>query len=341
MAQSSRPRGAPNNPQRRPRLVTPQQPAIDLARSTADGGWGMPGPGFDLDAWHVMERRDNQLIEQEILHGAGSSAFVYNFEIQGTPVTGVSVIGARHLAAHYGGLHHRLVAATQKTGALFTFTSYPAENMPMSVSCSVVHELEDEEDFYSAVCEMTDIKQGNRIQIERRELRYEQRRGGGWFERPHFATIAQSKAYRNAVLSLAPQDLVIRWKLEMLKLQKGEVITSDVFDEKRNQVIAFAARHAIAVDRQAVFDLTFEQISALGDAARQDLEAFVGSARAVGLVEPLAAIAGGEAGADQPARTAPQRQRTAAPPPDTDTQQQQSRSENPPRTSRRRVNFET
>src|SRR5271155_4120180 len=202
----------------RPRLVAPRTiQTLEAIRSI--------GGSFDPDAWHVMEERDNALIADEILHGPGSSTFVYSFTIAGSrdPVTGISVVGARHLAAHYKGLKHRLVASMQKTGSLFVFTSYPAENLPMAVSASTVPELEAEDDFYAAVVEMVDIKTGNAIQVERRELRYEERRGGGYFERPNYATIAQSKAYRNAVLALVPQDIVIAWKVAMLRLKKEEI----------------------------------------------------------------------------------------------------------------------
>jgi hypothetical protein len=263
----------------RPQLVAPRAvQTLEAIRSI--------GGSFDPDVFHVMERRDDQLIADEILHGPGSSKFVYSFDIAGQrePVTGISVVGARHLAAHYKGLKHRLVAAMQKTGSLFTFTSYPAENLPMAVSCSVVPELADEDDFYAAICEVVDIKTGNAIQVERRELRYEERRGGGHFERPHYATIAQSKAYRNAVLALVPQDIVIRWKLDMLRLKKEEVITESVIDEKRANVLQFAASKAIALDRQAIDYLTLDQIAGLGDAAREGrLPAFVEAARALGL----------------------------------------------------------
>jgi hypothetical protein len=277
----------------RPPLVSPRQLATLDAVRTVSGG------GFDPDAWVVMERRDDALIADEILHGAGSSTFVYSFPINGVDVAGISVIGARHLANHYKGLKHRLVAAQQKTGSLFVFTSYPAENMPMSVSASVVSELADEDDFYAAVVEVTDIKTGNSIQIERREPRYEERRGGGWFERAHYATIAQSKAYRNAVLALVPQDIAIRWKLDMLRLKKEEVITDSVIDQKRANVLQFAAQKAIALDRQAIQGLTLDQIAGLGDAAREGrLPAFVEAAKALGLE-----IAQGQA-ADAPKPTA-------------------------------------
>jgi hypothetical protein len=268
----------------RPQLAAARTPGrtLEAVRAITAGGT------FDPDVFHVMEERDNTLIEQEILHGAGSSKFVYNFEIQGTQVTGISVIGARHLAAAYGGLKHRLVASVQKTGDLFTFTSYPDHGMPMQVSCSVIAELENEPDFYGAVCEIGDIKTGNSIQIERRENRYETAGRGTprerTYERPHYATIAQSKAYRNAILSLIPQDIQLSWKIEMLKLKKDEVITGSVIDEKRANVLRFAAQRAIALDRRALEDLTFDQISGLGDAVRDGaLPAFVEALKALGL----------------------------------------------------------
>jgi hypothetical protein len=261
-----------------PRLAEPR------GRARALEAVRMMGDGFDVDAWHCMEARDDQLVAEEILHGAGSASFVYSFEINRKLTTGVSVVGARHLAAHYKGLKHRLVASMQKTGALFTFTSYPAENLPMSVSASVVHELADEADYYAAVCEMLDLKTGNAIQVERREARFEYSRDGNPYERPNYSTIAQSKAYRNAVLALVPQDVLIRWKLEMLKLDRSELITDSVLDQKRANVLRFAAQRAIALDRRAVEALTLDQIAGLGDAAREGrLPAFVEAAKAVGL----------------------------------------------------------
>ena len=223
---------------RRPQLVAPRSaPALDIVRNVAGS--------FDADAYHVMNERDNALIADEVLHGAGSSTFVYNFEIQGKQVAGISVVGARHLAAHYKGLQHRIVASMEKIGPVFTFTAYPGEH-PMSVSCSVVAELAGEPDFYAAVVEMTDLKTGNKIQTERREARLEQRRDGSTYERPNYATIAQSKAYRNAILTLIPQDIVIMWREQMLKLKKSETITASVLDEKRSNVLRFAAQRALA-----------------------------------------------------------------------------------------------
>lgn len=263
-----------------PKLVSPRRPApmLEAVRNAAGQ--------FDATAWHVMDQRDNALIEQEILHGAGSNKFVYSFPISGQKedVSGISVIGARHLASHYGGLKHRLVASIQKTGELFVFQSYPTEGTPMQVTCSILPELGDEPDFYGAVVEITDIKTGNSVQVERRENRFERRREGGEYERPHYATIAQSKGYRNGVLALIPQDVQIRWKQTQLSLGKNDTITDSVIDEKRAAVLRFAAAKAIPLDRRSVEALTLDQLSGLGDAAREGrVPAFVNSVRALGL----------------------------------------------------------
>jgi len=224
--------------------------------------------GFDVDAWHVMDQRDNALIADELLYGSGSSKFIYNFEIKGTPVIGISVVGARHLAAYYGGMKHRMVGSIQKIGSLFTFTSYPCEGVPMQVQCSVIHDLAEEPDFYGAIVEVTDIKTGNTIMTEVRENRFEKTRAGAFYERPHYATIAQSKAYRNGVLALVRQDIQIEWKLKQLALDKSEVITGSVIEEKRAGVLKFAAAKAITVNRAAVEALTMDQIAGLAEAAR-------------------------------------------------------------------------
>ena len=258
--------------------------------------------GFDPDAWHVLDKRDDTLIEQDLLSGSGSSKFVYSFSLQGTNVVGVSVVGARHLAYHYGGLRHRMIASTEKRGALFTFITYPGDGAGMRVETSYLHDLADEDDFYSCLIEMEDVKKGNRIQVEKRETRREKKRDGGTFERPHFQVIAQSKAYRNAVLALVPQDVQLQWREQQLKLGKGEVVTASVADEKRNGVLRYAAGKGIGINRQALEALTLDQLSGLGDAAREGDGAFRRSALALGILvagEPT------EAPGEAPAASAP------------------------------------
>ena len=252
-------------------------PLIDMVKSIG---------GFDAEAWHVMDRRDNQLIEDEILHGSGSASFVYNFKIKGKDVSGVSVVGARHLAAHYGGMKHKIVASIQKDGALHTFTSYPTEERAMAVNVAVIPELQGEPDFYACLIELTDLKTGNTLQVEVRERRYESRDDGSQWEKPHYQRIAQSKAYRNGVINIIPQDVVLRWKLEMLKLQKSEVITDSVIEQKRKGIMTYTASQGIPLLRHVVNDLTMEQIDGLAEAARtKDKEKFMAALGGLNLTE--------------------------------------------------------
>lgn len=284
----------------RKQLVSPRRPpALEMARNAAGA--------FDVDAWHAMNERDNALVEDEILHGAGSSKFVYSFEIGGKPVNGISVVGARQLAAHYGGLKHRIVASTHKIGSLFTFTSFPAEGTEMRVSAAVIQELADEEDYYSVVVETTDLKSGNSVQVEARETRFERRRDGSPFERPNYQKIAQAKARRNAILDLIPQHIQIEWKQQQLQLGKTEIITDSVIDQKRAGVLTFAARNGIPLLRDRVHALTMDQIAGLAEAAREGRQpAFAHSARGLGLLDgDMQEIGAPETGAPAPAASAP------------------------------------
>jgi len=291
--------------------------------------------GFDADAFHVMERRDESLIEQEILSGSGSAKFVYQFPLQGSTVSGISVVGARHLAYHYGGLQHRMIASIEKRGALFVYTTYPHDQSGMDVKTSYVHDLADEDDFYGVLIEMTDVKKGNRIQVEKRETRTERKRDGGTFERPHFQVIAQSKAYRNAVLALVPQDVQLQWKEQQMRLGKGEVVTASVADEKRGAVMRYAAAQGIAVNRQGIEALTLDQITELGDAARSgDKGAFLRAAVALGIAT-VAAVADGapQAAQEPPKERAPRQPRQPkqeAPPPPVKAQEPEPAEEPPP-----------
>ncbi len=303
----------------RPPLVAATTTRAASADTTFRDLINRPRGGFDADAYHVMSERDNALIADEILNGAGSTKFVYAFDISGKSVTGISVIGARHLAAEYGGLRHRIVASTRKSGSLFTFTSYPANNSAMNVSCSTIPELREEDDFYSALVEITDVKKGNSIQMEAAENREERRRDGTRYDRPHYQKIAQAKAYRNAVLALIPQDVQIEWADKMLALGKGDKITESVIGEKRSGVLRFAAANGIPMDRHAVEALTMDQIAGLADAARTKERArFTNAAIALGLVQeavPQETDVVGATPPETPTRRGPGRPRKADAPP--------------------------
>ena len=233
---------------------------------TIDAGMNSAGV-FDIDAYHAMDQRDNALIREEIINGVGSSKFVYQFSLGGKMTTGISVIGARHLAAHYGGLKHKLISSVTKTGSLFKFTTYPQAGVPMHVSAQIIRELADEDDFYEVLIEIDDIKRGNTIQVRARETATEQKRDGTTFSRPHYDKIADAKALRNGYLSLIPQDVQIVWKAKMLELNKDE-ITDSILEEKRGAIRRFAASKSIGIERRNLEALTFDQLSGLGAAAR-------------------------------------------------------------------------
>jgi hypothetical protein len=251
-------------------------PTIDMARNASGG--------FDAEAFWVMEKRDNQLVEDEILQGAGSRTFVYNFKIKGKEVSGISVIGARHLAATYGGMRHRIVASVEKAGPLHTFVSYPHEGSNIAVNVAIIPELQAEPDYYQCLVELTDLKTGNTLQVEASERRFESRDDGSQWEKPHYRKIAQSKAYRNAVINIIPQDVVLKWKLQQISLT--EVITDGVIDQKRKAILSYTAKSAIPLAREAVNQLTMEQITALSDVAREgDKLRFMSALDGLGLMK--------------------------------------------------------
>lgn len=264
--------------QHRPMLAQPREVSRSRDRLLETVIENTRQGGFDVDAFHVMEKRDNTLIADEILNGAGSNKFVYSFNLQGKEVSGVSVIGARHLATQYGGLKHRIVASVQKTGALHVFKSYPSEHQPMRVIPEVIRELDDEPDYYEVLVEITDIKTGNSLQVEKRELAEETRRDGSKYARPHYQIIAQSKAFRNGILDVVPQDVVLKWKQQQLALGKSEDVVEGVRDQKLSAILQFAAAKGIPLERSQVEALTMDQIGGLREAATNGLAAFTNSA---------------------------------------------------------------
>ncbi|HEY0205265.1 MAG TPA: hypothetical protein VGC15_14070 [Acetobacteraceae bacterium] len=246
-----------------------------------------PAGGFNLDAWHAMDDRDMALVADELMHGAMSSAFVYSFTGEdGQPATGISVAGARHLAAHYGGIKHRIVLTVDKRGPRSTLMTQPHGDTP--AACKVVYEAEwnGEPDWYRCTVEVTDVKKGNTVQVTIEESSVGRRRDGSTFPKAHYPTIAESKAYRNAVLALIPQDVTMAFKVKALALGRSEDLTADVIGDKRDQVIAYATSRAILIDRKAVQGLSFAQIAGLADAARTGgLDTFHASLAALGLLQ--------------------------------------------------------
>lgn len=250
---------------------------------------------FDPDIWAAMDKRDNALVEDEIVHGAQSSAFVYSIPIGGGKrAEGITVVGARQLAAAYQGIQATVISTLSKRGAMFISRSFPYGGFPGRLDVQQIPDLRDEEDFYEVMIEVHDLKTSNKIPSSRREYRFESRSEEALrknpnlpakFERQHLEQIAFSKAYRNGVVSLIPQDAVLQFKAKNLALNSDESFVTSLIDEKRSGVLRYAASRAIGVDRDAVESLTFDQIAGLADAVREgSVEQFVQSAEALGIV---------------------------------------------------------
>lgn len=255
----------------------------ELKRSHAvDAAANLP-VAFNPDAWHAMQARDDALIEDSILHGYAGEEYVYQFKIQNTTVNGVSVVGARALAAEYGGIKSRIVASVDKTGSLFVFKSFE----PLAIQAQLIPQLAEQDDFYEVVVEVTDIKTGNSIQVRKKETKTERRRDGSAYDRPHFDVIAESKGFRNGVLSIIPQRVIKEFKDRCLR--GGKSGNEKTIDQLRDGALAFAAKNAISLDRRALEDLTYSQIFGLGNAAK-DIGAFREAAESLRVVMQRTAI---------------------------------------------------
>jgi len=228
--------------------------------------------GYDLDVWHAMQARDVQLIEDQVLHGRASKEFVYEFEIQGKKIRGISVVGARELAATYGGIKSRIIASADKTGDLFVFKTFE----PLQIQASIIPQLAGEEDFYEVVMEVTDIKSGNSIQVRKKESKVEKRRDGTPYVRPHYDVIAESKAFRNGVLSILSQSLLGAFEDRCLKA--GNIGGEKTLQQLQSACLRYATKQGISLERTALLQLTYEQIRGLEDAAAEGKDVFAAAA---------------------------------------------------------------
>jgi hypothetical protein len=260
---------------------------------------------FSQEAWHAMNARDTMQIEQEVMHGTSDASFVYAMLIKGKLVSGVSVVGARQLVTEYGGMRSQLVASTEKKGALFVFRQF----RPMAIDTRVIHELESLPDYYEAVLELTDIKTGNSVEVRKAETSVGVSNSGSQYEKPHYATIAESKAFRNGVLSLIPQAVVKQFQNKCLKraLEMGAFDASEsanlkaavqkflrtaneapvsvekTIDQLRDGCMAYATKHGISIDRNVLANLAYAELVGLGQASKVE-NGFLPAAQALGLV---------------------------------------------------------
>lgn len=234
---------------------------------------------FDPDAYHAMQERDTALIRDELLHGTASDAFVYSFSIKGKTVTGISVVGARELAAQYKGIKSRIVATVEKRGALFIFRTFT----PLNIETRTLFDLSEEPDFYECVMEVSDLKSGNSIEVRKKELKTETTRDGGSYDRPHYDVIAESKAFRNGVLSVLPQSVIREFRERCLKAKSG-VSDEKTLPQLRDACMAHATKNGVTLDRNVLMSLTFAELNGIGGAAKQGIDAFKRAAAALSLI---------------------------------------------------------
>jgi len=250
----------------------------DLQQATA-GTFGSEAPfhapvasssAFNPEAYHAMQERDDQLIRDSILHGYAGEEYIYSFWPKGAKekVVGVSVVGARELACYYGGIKARIVASVDKTASLFIFKSFE----PMGVQVQMIPQLADEDDFYEVVMEVTDLKTGNSLQVRKKETKMDKRKDGTPYARQHYDVIAESKAFRNGVLSVIPQNVISAFKERCLK--SGKVSQEQTLDDLKENVLLYATKNSIPLDRAAINNLLYSEISGLGGAARESIDSF-------------------------------------------------------------------
>ena len=239
----------------------------------------MSGPAFSSEAWHAMSERDNQLIADSILHGYAGEEYIYSFNVNGSPVEGVSVIGARELAAQYGGIQARLQSSADKAGSLIVTKSYGAT---LAVDTRIIPQIEDDDDWYECVIEVSDIKTGNSITIRKKEFKSGTRKDGTKFPREHYDTIAESKAYRNGVLAIIPQSTIKKFKEKCRQAGRvGEELTRD---QILDGLLAWSAKHQVSVDRKALQKLTYNELRALGANTKEGQAVFRAAAAAAGVL---------------------------------------------------------
>jgi hypothetical protein len=256
--------------------LAPIAPPFDEPKLPAPSSW-------DPDVWHSIQARDDQLVRDEVLHGYASRAFIYEFELAGKKVHGVSVVGARELAALYKGIQSRIVASVDKAGELFIFKQFE----PLAIQAQIIPQLADQPDFYEVIIETRDIKTGASIQSRKKELKFERRsdkKGGGLYERQHYDVIAESKAFRNGLLSILRQEVVREFEARCLAA--GDVKPFETMPQMRARLLKYAAANAIALDTKALSTLTFDQIDGLREAVKEGREPFLEALEALNIIAP-------------------------------------------------------
>lgn len=246
---------------------------------------------FDKERHYVLAERDRKAITEAIIYGAVDTDWVYRLPGR-SGAEGISVVGARQLAALYKGLRHRILFSVEKRGPLWTITNYPTDRREGSVLFQIQPPgTEDVPDFYKVLVEVEDIKTGNSLQDEKTELRVNFDREGKPYDNAHYATIAQAKAARNAVEHILPQDFVRRFVDNALGLKdeaggkpESRAFAMSAIEEAHRKIAAYAVSYSIAIDTMKLDKLDMATVEGLRMAAGTGIDQFRDALGTLGLV---------------------------------------------------------
>jgi hypothetical protein len=112
-------------------------------------------------------------------------------------------------------------------------------------------------------------------------------RSGDLYEKPHYTTIAESKAYRNAILSLIPKDVQEVFKQECIKAGESVDMTKNLMEEKRKNCLNYALNKGILIDSNKLNKLTWDELNELSGIAKEGVELFRNSLIKLGMTDKI------------------------------------------------------
>ena len=119
------------------------------------------------------------------------------------------------------------------------------------------------------------------------EMRWDTARDGKPYQNRHFATVAQAKAFRNAIEHVLPQDVVLAFVNNILEFRgenkNGKTEVGGHLQDTRAKLRRYATSNGITIDVGALERQPLENLAGLGDAARAGRVEFIAALTAAGL----------------------------------------------------------
>ena len=153
------------------------------------------------DPYLDMDRRDDAMIIAEAI-GQFSDEYIYQYEIDGKPVRGLSFSGVKEARRLYKMIAVSIVSIDEK---------------PM---------------YYECKARSLDRITGSATEVIYRQAKGIKRRDGSHWENPHAFMICQSKAKRNAIAELLPQALIRGWMNDYEATKTFDGKRAEAFHEK-------------------------------------------------------------------------------------------------------------